>query len=282
MLQKVRTYSRKISPGAAASALAHAIIAAVLIFGLPDLSRDADEPQVIPVELVLSQQDILAALQQTLEETVPPPSGQEEVASSDPAGGQPIRTLFPVYQFGEEDAGPSETIDGDTPEVSETTETQSEDTPSEEPDVAEQTADLDEAPTAEQAEETAAADAPQPPEETAETERSVHDTESAVATSAKNDIPRGVRAGDLCATELRRQLVASIPPYRPNLLPAYRLDEGTLIVVQKGAFRSDAQWYDLKFRCEIDEEATRVVSFDFEVGAPIPRSAWADRGLPAS
>lgn len=280
MLQKVRTYSRKISPGAVASALAHAMLVAVLIFGLPELPVNPEEPEIVQVQLVIPEQELLEALQQMSEQATPPPPAPEETALSDPAETQPIRTLLPVYQFGEEDAGPDESEDGDALEVSETAEAQSEDELSEEPDEPERTTDADEAPIAGQAEEKAAADEPQTQAEASKTVRSVLDSGSTVTTTAKNDIPRGVRAGDLCATELRRQLLASFPPYRPNLLPSYRLDEGTLIQVQKGAFRSGAQWYDLKFRCEIDEAATKVVSFDFEVGAAIPRSAWAGRGLP--
>lgn len=238
MLQKLRTFRQKISPGAAASALAHAALVAVLIFGLPELPVNPEEPEIVQVQLVIPEEELLEALQQMSAQATPPPPDPEETAPVDQTDTQSIRTLLPVYQFGEEDAGPDESEDGD------------------------------------------AAAEPPTPVETSETVRSVLDSGSTVATTAKNDIPRGVRAGDLCATELRRQLLASFPPYRPNLLPSYRLDEGTLIQVQKGAFRSGAQWYDLKFRCEIDEDATKVVSFDFEVGAAIPRSAWAGRGLP--
>ena len=253
MLQKLRTFRQKISPGAVASALAHAMLVAVLIFGLPELPVNPEEPEIVQVQLVIPEEELFEALQQMSAQATPPPPDPEETAPVDQTDTQPIRTLLPVYRFGEEDAGPDESEDGDA---------------------------ADEAPIAEQAEEKAAAAEPPAPAETSETVRSVLDSGSTVTTTAKNDIPRGVRAGDLRATELRRQLLASFPPYRPNLLPSYRLDEGTLIQVQKGAFRSGAQWYDLKFRCEIDEDATKVVSFDFEVGAAIPRSAWAGRGLP--
>jgi hypothetical protein len=48
----------------------------------------------------------------------------------------------------------------------------------------------------------------------------------------------------------------------------------------KDAFRADGRWYDLSYRCEIDADAMKVVSFAFDVGEPIPRSEWRKRGLP--
>ncbi len=112
--------------------------------------------------------------------------------------------------------------------------------------------------------------------------RSVNDNGSDVATTAIGEIPRAIRAGRLCATELRSQMTGSLPPYWPDILPTYPLKEGNILQIRKGAFRSRAQWYNLSFRCEVDEAATRVFSFEFEDGVPIPRAEWAIRGFPAS
>ena len=80
-------------------------------------------------------------------------------------------------------------------------------------------------------------------------------------------LPRGVRGGRLCVTELRDQLRNSLPPYFPDLLPSYRLEEGTAIVdVPVAAFRVGGEWYDLSYRCQVDPNATKVVGFDFRVG----------------
>ena len=95
------------------------------------------------------------------------------------------------------------------------------------------------------------------------------------------DVPRGVRAGRLCVTELREQLQNGLPPYYPDLLPSYRLEEGTVIDVPTAAFRVAGEWYDLSYRCEVDTNATRVVAFAFRVGGLLPRSEWTRRKLPA-
>jgi hypothetical protein len=109
---------------------------------------------------------------------------------------------------------------------------------------------------------------------------SVTDTGDGVARTAMGGIPRDIRASQLCSTELREQLRHATPAYRPELLPSYRLPSGTVMEVRRGAFRADAQWYDLSFRCELDEGVTKVVSFAFEIGSPIPQSQWRKRGFP--
>ncbi|MFZ2102333.1 MAG: DUF930 domain-containing protein [Oricola sp.] len=100
--------------------------------------------------------------------------------------------------------------------------------------------------------------------------------------TAMGVMSRGERAGELCASELREQLRHATPSFSPDLLPSYRLGEGTVMEVPKAAFRAGGQWYDLRFRCEIDAEATRVLSFAFDVGGAIPRGEWKSRGFPSS
>ena len=93
-------------------------------------------------------------------------------------------------------------------------------------------------------------------------------------------MPRGVRAGRLCVTELREQLQNGLPPYYPDLLPSLPLDEGTVIDVPEAAFRMNGEWYDLTYRCEVDTNATKVVAFALRVGDLLPPSEWRRRGLP--
>lgn len=101
------------------------------------------------------------------------------------------------------------------------------------------------------------------------------------ATTAMGALPRSERAGELCASALRDQLRIHAPQYRPEVIPTYRLREGTVLQVRSGAFRANGQWFDLKFRCQVDADATRITSFAFDVGEPIPRSQWRRRGFPA-
>ena len=102
-----------------------------------------------------------------------------------------------------------------------------------------------------------------------------------IATTAMGGVSRGVRAGRLCLTELREQLLHALPPFFPDILPSHGLNNGTIIEIPNTAFRADRQWYNLSFRCEVDTDATKVMSFAFHVGSPVPRSEWKRRGLPS-
>ena len=98
--------------------------------------------------------------------------------------------------------------------------------------------------------------------------------------TAMNGMPQAARVDLLCMTELRAQLRTATPPYQPDLLPSFRLESGTVLQPRRAAFRAGGQWYDLAFRCELNTQVTRVESFTFRVGAPVPRSEWSARGFP--
>jgi len=106
------------------------------------------------------------------------------------------------------------------------------------------------------------------------------DTSDASATTAMANIPRGVRASQLCTTELREQLRHGSPAYQPEILPSYSLPQGNVLDIRSAAFRAGAQWYDVRFRCEIDDGATKVVSFGLEVGGAVPHNQWKARRFP--
>ncbi|QFY60719.1 DUF930 domain-containing protein [Rhizobium grahamii] len=106
-------------------------------------------------------------------------------------------------------------------------------------------------------------------------------TNDPVAKTAIDGLPRGMRVAQLCSTELREQLIHAPQRYRPELLPSYRLSQGTVLEVKRGAFRASARWYDMSFRCEVDADATKVVSFAFDVGDVVPKSQWKSRGFPS-
>lgn len=99
------------------------------------------------------------------------------------------------------------------------------------------------------------------------------------ATTAMANIPRGVRAGRLCSTELRLQLLNGAAPYFPDLLPYYELKEGTILKVPEAAFRARGEWYNLSFECQINADATKVESFAFRVGKPMSVRELERRGL---
>lgn len=211
------------------------------------------EPEAVPEQAETTAQDEQADTEQA-----------NEAVEPDEAASQSLRALNEVFEFGEEDTGPRKTEDGNSALSGE-----------------------DEAATL-QADSQAPgivvvplpAPRPDSASDAARKLKSDSDTGAETATTATAGLSRGRRGADLCATELREQLRLSKPPIWPELLPAYQLGAGTVINVATGAFRADGQWYDLSFRCEVNDAVTRVISFDLDVGAAIPKSQWKAREFP--
>jgi hypothetical protein len=99
--------------------------------------------------------------------------------------------------------------------------------------------------------------------------------------SCNSKLPRSARVSQLCASELAEQLRHRWPPLFPEFVPDIHLKDGTILDVPEAAFRANQQWYDLSYRCEVDMDATKVVSFALRVGDPIPKNEWKQRGLSA-
>jgi len=97
-------------------------------------------------------------------------------------------------------------------------------------------------------------------------------TSDALATTSMGGVPRNERASLLCASELQQQLVEG--SYFPIQWPKVPLKGGNIIYAPDVAFSTTTTWYHLSFRCEVDTDAKRVLSFDFRVGAELPRSEW--------
>jgi hypothetical protein len=289
-----RRVSRWALPGSLA---AHVLVALLVIFGLPVSLFEPEEEQAVNVDLVPPPKPP----EKPKAETPPPPpeKSEEKKAEKPPpqndeaaraAATQPV--LRPVFQFGEKDAGPRQSPDGNSPqEGSASPEAKRK---PDKRDVAEppalaadkqngQAAPPPGAPETAPPKPTQAA-RKQEAEKPKEAKRlfSQNATGGLNATIAMGNVPRGVRAGRLCVTELREQLRNSLPPYYPDLLPSYRLDEGTTVIdAPRAAFRVAGEWYDLSYRCEVDANATKVVAFAYRVGAPLPPSEWERRKLPA-
>jgi hypothetical protein len=105
-------------------------------------------------------------------------------------------------------------------------------------------------------------------------------TADVLAITSMAGVPREQRVAKLCASALQRQLLGA--SYFPDLVPLVPLELGNVLDVPETAFRTRTIWYDLSFRCEVDTDATRVLSFTFRVGAAIPPEEWARLGLPMS
>ena len=105
-------------------------------------------------------------------------------------------------------------------------------------------------------------------------------TADVLAITSMAGVPRDQRVAKLCASALQRQLLGA--SYFPDLVPLVPLKLGNVLDVPETAFRTRTTWYDLSFRCEVDTDATRVLSFAFRVGTAIPPEEWARLGLPMS
>ncbi|MGI9364211.1 MAG: DUF930 domain-containing protein [Rhizobiaceae bacterium] len=308
----------QLTSGTVVSVSIHAVVLAFLIFGLPESRLETQEPESIEVEIVKAPElaDEKAASPPPPPPPPPPPSPKveekpepqsvpkvEEPEEEKKPQVPPTNVMQPVFKFAEEDAGSKNPQDGevegeelkenDVPEEM----TDKEEEPvevevaePEEPvteDVAEAQEPSDEidsafvAPNIESVPIPVARPAPPKPARVAKARRTQPGNEGPVATTAKRNLPRGIRAGKLCVTELRRRLNIAQPPFWPDLLPTYQIKSGNVLQVRRGAFRADSLWYNLQFRCEVDPAATEVVSFAFNVGSPIPRHEWSSRGFPA-
>ncbi|PDQ19396.1 hypothetical protein CN311_19850 [Mesorhizobium sanjuanii] len=103
-------------------------------------------------------------------------------------------------------------------------------------------------------------------------------TGDVLATTSIAEMPRGQRAARLCASALQQQLQDA--SYFPDLVPLVPLKMGNVLDVPQAAFHAAATWYRLSYRCEVDNDATRVLSFTSRVGTVIPPDEWAGLGLP--
>lgn len=104
------------------------------------------------------------------------------------------------------------------------------------------------------------------------------DTGDALAATSMAGVSRDQRVAKLCASALEQQLVDA--SYFPELIPSFPLKAGNVLDVPDTAFYAGITWYRLSFRCEVDTNATKVSSFAFRAGTPIPPDEWARLGLP--
>ncbi|RUW58383.1 DUF930 domain-containing protein [Mesorhizobium sp. M7A.F.Ca.US.008.03.1.1] len=102
-------------------------------------------------------------------------------------------------------------------------------------------------------------------------------TGNAFATSSMENVPRGQRVATLCGNVLSRELQSA--DYTVKWVPTITLDKGNVLNPAQAAFSTRNTWYNLNFRCEVDPDATRVLSFNFRVGSLVPAGEWAGRGF---
>lgn len=97
-------------------------------------------------------------------------------------------------------------------------------------------------------------------------------TGDALAASSMTGVPRDQRVANLCGSVLNQELRDA--SYSPKWLPSIPLKAGNVLSAPDAAFSTRTTWYSLSFRCEVDTDATRVLSFNFRVGAEIPPGEW--------
>ncbi|TPM98432.1 DUF930 domain-containing protein [Mesorhizobium sp. B2-1-3A] len=102
-------------------------------------------------------------------------------------------------------------------------------------------------------------------------------TGDALATSSMDNVPRDQRVANLCGNVLDQELQSA--DYTPKWVPTIPLKTGNVLNPPQAAFSTRNTWYNLSFRCEVDADATRVLSFNFRVGSLIPPGEWASRGF---
>jgi hypothetical protein len=294
----------------ATSAVLHAAIAAALFLKWPDPKPEPPKDEAVKVDLVPEQEAPKPPEEKAAEQPPPPPPSPQQEAKTEQPSNVPVPTLRPVFEFGQKDQGPAQqdgsASDGEKDTAEDELSDKKPDVPqAEEPKAVTEEAskeppkdDLPGVPdilkALEQQEAASTAAAGKPVEEKAATPKPAEAPELKKARklysdaavggqagmTAMGDMPREARIGQLCATELREQLRHATPRYNPLMLPAYRLRYGNVLDVPKAAFRTPGDWYDVSFRCEVDDGGLKVVSFAFKVGATVPRSEWKARKFP--
>lgn len=98
-------------------------------------------------------------------------------------------------------------------------------------------------------------------------------------------LPPDRRLVQICSIEALEQVRHSVSGSFPDMLVPYStgggLISGRVLNASGGAYRSLGRWYAIDFRCEVDEEARKLVSFRYEVGPAIPQNEWESRRLPS-
>jgi hypothetical protein len=320
MQQDANHFWQRLSLGTIVSVALHLVLGAVLLVQLPmpDLTPPAEDS--ISVEIVPPPPEEVE--KPVPEETakgeaakdVPPPA--EEQQQVQPAAEQqtvkaPIPVLRPVFEFGEKDTGTKDAEDGNaareaakpaakeaTPSQEQTTKPVVTDKVDSKPEIETLTAQsetetvdaIDPLPGVTETEpETSDAVEPKPETETVAVDIpdakklfSQKANDDPVARAAMGNLSRGQRVARLCTSELYAQLKNGSPSYNPDLVPSYELAKGNELAVPKAAFRAKNRWYDFAFRCEVDDDAMRVLSFGVDVGKEVPKSQWRSRKFPTS
>ncbi|MBP1884700.1 DUF930 domain-containing protein [Sinorhizobium mexicanum] len=99
---------------------------------------------------------------------------------------------------------------------------------------------------------------------------------------ALGKLPVTKRIAQICSIEALEQIRNQRPGAFPDMLARAGTISTSAVTAIGSAYRSKANWYNVDFKCEVDAEATSVVSFSFAIGGAVPKSEWDARRLPVN
>ncbi len=89
----------------------------------------------------------------------------------------------------------------------------------------------------------------------------------------------------LCAIEAIEQLRLAQAATAPDAVVGYAFGaletDGLSLIAEGGAFRSEGEWYHLRYRCTVSPDRRDVTEFAFAAGRQIPHREWEDHFLNA-
>lgn len=111
------------------------------------------------------------------------------------------------------------------------------------------------------------------------------DPRSRNARKALQQLSASERIVQLCNVEAMEQVHRWKAEFQPDFLVAYAMADtvqsGRVLEADGGALRSKANWYNIKYRCEVSPDLSNVDAFEFSVGKEIPRDEWEGHALSA-
>lgn len=97
---------------------------------------------------------------------------------------------------------------------------------------------------------------------------------------ALGKLPVKARMAQICSIEALEQIRNQKPGAFPDMLARAGTISTSAVTAIGSAYRSKANWYNVDFKCEVDADATTVVSFSLAIGGAVPKSEWNARQLP--
>lgn len=83
-----------------------------------------------------------------------------------------------------------------------------------------------------------------------------------------------------CDIEAMSRISKDEKDFRPDKVIAYTfadtVEADDFFKAPGAVFRSKGEWYRLKYKCKTAEDGLTVQSFDYKVGAKVPRDAWSE------